>query len=68
MGGEAGGRGEGVGHSGAGDGESAGDLSGDQVGVGGQAIFAFVVAHAPVGAQQGFQRDEELGDGCGPRL
>jgi hypothetical protein len=50
MGAEAASRGEGVGHSGAGDSESAGDLSGDQVGVGGQAIFAFVGGQALVRA------------------
>jgi hypothetical protein len=68
LGAEAAGRAEGVRHSRAGDGESPGDLSCDQVRVGGQAIFAFVVGHAPVGAQQRLQCGRELGDCGGPRL
>jgi hypothetical protein len=56
---------EGVGHRSAGDCEPAGDLSGDQVCVGGQAIFAFSIGHALVRAQQDIYRGEELGNCCG---
>jgi hypothetical protein len=43
----------------------AGDLSGDQVCVGGQAIFAFFIGHALVRAQQVIYRGEEFGNCCG---
>ena len=56
---------EGVGHCSAGDGEPAGDLSGDQVCVSGQAIFAFFIGHALVRAQQDIYRGEEFVNCCG---
>jgi hypothetical protein len=59
---------EGSGHGGAGDGKSAGDLAGDQVGVGGQALVSLVIRHALIGARKGVECGEEFGNRCGPRL
>ena len=53
--------GEGAGHGGAGDGKSAGDLAGDQVGVGGQALVSLVIRQALIGAGKGVECGEEFG-------
>jgi hypothetical protein len=57
-----------VGYAGAGNGESSGDLAGDEVGVGGPTFFPFVLGYGSVGAQHVVECGEELGDRHGPSL